>query len=310
MTDSRITVLLVDDNAANLEILEGYLEQSGYALASARDGVEALEYLTREPHRYHAVLLDLMMPRMTGMEVLQHMKTHPVLRQVPVIIQTAAASPAEVTEGLAAGAHYYLTKPFERTDLLAILTTAVRDRSAYLAVQDELESTAGTLQLLQNGTFRFQTLDEARRLAALLAHAYPDPSRVVTGLLELLLNAVEHGNLGITYDEKSHLLEIGQLDEEVARRLQAPAYAGRCVVTTFSRHGHALHLSVIDEGSGFDWQPFLRLDPHRAFDTHGRGIATAKMVSFDSLEYRGAGNHVETVVIAPLHQAESPDLAA
>jgi CheY-like chemotaxis protein len=310
MTDSGITVLLVDDNAANLEILEDYLEPSGYTLVPAWDGVEALEKLTREPHRYHAVLLDLMMPRMTGMEVLQHMKAHPVLTQVPVIIQTAAASPAEVTEGLAAGAHYYLTKPFEKADLLAILTTAVRDRSAYLAVQEELESTAGTLQLLHNGTFRFQTLDEARRLAALLAQAYPDPSRVVTGLLELLLNAVEHGNLGITYDEKSHLLETRQLDEEIARRLKEPAYADRCAVATFIRHRDNLHLSVIDEGSGFDWRPFLHLDPRRAFDTHGRGIATAKMVSFDSLEYHGAGNQVETVVRVRPHETKTHDFAA
>ncbi len=310
MTDSGITILLVDDNAANLEILEGYLDHSGYTLVAACDGVEALEKLMREPHRYYAVLLDLMMPRMTGMEVLQHMKAHPVLMQVPVIIQTAAASPAEVTRGLAAGAHYYLTKPFEKDDLLAILTTAIRDRSAYLSVQEELESTAGTLQLLHNGTFRFQTLDEARRLAALLAHAYPDPSRVVTGILELLLNAVEHGNLGITYDEKSRFLEAGQLDEEIARRLKAPAYAGRRAVATFIRHGQDLYLSVIDEGSGFDWRPFLHLDPQRAFDTHGRGIATAKMVSFDSLEYHGAGNHVETVVHTHPQTTVIGDLAA
>lgn len=310
MMDSRITILLVDDNAANLEILEDYLGDSGYTLVSVRDGIEALEKLTCEPHRYHSVLLDLMMPRMTGMEVLQRMKAHPILMHVPVIIQTAAASPAEVTEGLAAGAHYYLTKPFEKIDLLAILTTAIRDRSAYVAVQEELESTAGTLQLLHNGTFRFQTLDEARRLAALLAHAYPDPSRVVTGLLELLLNAVEHGNLGITYNEKSHLLDIGQLDDEIARRLTEPAYADRCAVATFIRHGHDLHLSVIDEGSGFDWRPFLHLDPQRAFDTHGRGIATAKMVSFDSLQYHSVGNHVETIVRTNPHPATIDDLAA
>ncbi|MBX9657093.1 MAG: response regulator [Nitrospiraceae bacterium] len=310
MADSLITVLLVDDNAANLEILQDDLADSGYALVSAWDGVEALEKLTLEPHRYHAVLLDLMMPRMTGMEVLQHMKAHPVLMHVPVIIQTAAASPAEVTEGLAAGAHYYLTKPFEKGDLLAILTTAIRDRSAYLAVQEELENTAGTLQLLHNGTFRFQTLGEARQLATLLAHAYPDPSRVVTGLLELLLNAVEHGNLGITYDEKSRLLDRGQLDEEIARRLQDPAYADRCAVATFIRHGHDLHLSVIDDGAGFDWRPFLHLDPQRAFDTHGRGIATAKMVSFDSLEYHGAGNHVETVVRIPSCGTKADNIAA
>lgn len=296
MSESPVTVLLVEDNPANLEILHEYLEDTDYTLVSAHDGVEALDYLMADPTRYHAVLLDLMMPRMTGMEVLRQMKRHLVLMHVPVIIQTAASSPDKVSEGLAAGAHYYLTKPFEKADLLAILATAIRDRSAYVAVQEELTNTARTLQLLHNGTFRFRTLDEARQLAALLAHAYPDPSRVATGLLELLLNAVEHGNLGITYQEKSRLLEEARLDDEIERRLTDPSYAARHAVATFIRHGDDLHLSVIDEGDGFDWRPFLHLDPQRAFDTHGRGIATARMLSFDSLEYHGIGNHVETIV--------------
>ena len=127
---------------------------------------------------------------------------------------------------------------------------------------------------------------------------------------EAIINSIEHGNLGITYDEKSHLLDLGQLDEEIARRLQEPAYAGRCAVATFIRHGEDLYLSVIDEGSGFDWRPFLHLDPHRAFDTHGRGIATAKMMSFDSLEYHGSGNHVETIVHTHPQTAVIGDLAA
>lgn len=310
MTTLNTTVLLVDDVPANLEILEDYLEGSGYRLASARDGVDAWAMLERTPDQFHAVLLDLMMPRMTGMEVLQRMKAHPTLMHVPVIIQTAATSPTQVSEGLAAGAHYYLTKPFEKADLLSILRTAIRDREAYLAVQEELTSTAGTLQLLHNGTFRFQTLEEARKLAALLAHAYPDPSRVVTGLLELLLNAVEHGNLGITYHDKSQYLEDGTLDDEIARRLSNPTYANRHASATFIRHGNALHLSVIDEGAGFDWRPYLQMDPQRAFDSHGRGIATAKLLSFDSLEYHGAGNHVETIVSANQLPTQIDGLAA
>ena len=84
MTANPITILLVDDNAANLEILQDYLEQSGYDLVSSCDGVEALEKLLREPHRYYAVLLDLMMPRMTGIEVLQHMKAHPKIGRAHV----------------------------------------------------------------------------------------------------------------------------------------------------------------------------------------------------------------------------------
>ena len=173
MTDSLITVLLVDDNAANLEILQDNLADSGYALVSACDGVEALEKLTCEPHRYHAVLLDLMMPRMTGMEVLQHMKAHPVLMHVPVIIQTAAASPTDVTEGLAAGAHYYLTKPFAIDELLARVRALLRrgaTESPGILQIDDLVLNPATREVTRGGQRIELTLKEYALLEYLMRH--------------------------------------------------------------------------------------------------------------------------------------------
>ncbi len=296
MSDSTTTVLLVDDSRTSLAVLVAYLDKTGYELVRARDGVEALRLLTLEPARYHAVLLDLEMPRMSGLEVLRHMKSHAQLTHVPVIIQTASSDPHQVAEGLAAGARYYLIKPFQQDKLQAIIASAVRDYTAYLTLQRELTASMHSLRLLHNGRFCFQTPEEARQLAALLAHAYPNPGRASTGLLELLMNAVEHGNLGITYEEKTHLLATGQLDEEIERRIRDPAFGSRVGVAKLTRARDTLYLSVIDEGDGFCWQPFLEFTPERAFHTHGRGIATARMHSFDSIEYCGKGNHVETVV--------------
>ncbi|MEY4526772.1 MAG: hypothetical protein RL768_491 [Nitrospirota bacterium] len=296
MSDSPTTVLLVDDSRTSLAVLVAYLGESNYDLVRARDGVEALRLLTREPTRYHAVLLDLEMPRMSGLEVLRRMKTHAQLTHVPVIIQTASSDSHQVAEGLAAGARYYLIKPFLQDKLQAIIASAIRDYTAYLTLQRELTASMHSLRLLHTGRFCFQTPEEARQLAALLAHAYPDPGCVSTGLLELLMNAVEHGNLGITYEEKTHLLATGQLDQEIARRIYDPAFRNRVGVAKLTRARDGLYLSVIDEGNGFCWQPFLDFTPERAFDTHGRGIATARLHSFDTLEYRGKGNRVETVV--------------
>ena len=162
-------------------------------------GGQAWESLQRDPDRFHAVLLDRMMPGMDGMEVLQNMKQHPILSQIPVIMQTAATTPQQTLEGLQAGAYYYLAKPFDQGTLLAIVDAAIRDRTSYLEVRGDLTRTTATMRLLNSATFTFRTPDEAKSLAMLLAHAYPDPHRVVTGILELTLNAVEHGNLNIGY---------------------------------------------------------------------------------------------------------------
>jgi len=309
MSDSPTTVLLVDDSRTSLAVLVAYLEKTGYDLVRARDGVEALRLLTLEPARYHAVLLDLEMPRMSGLEVLRRMKANLQLTHVPVIIQTGSDDPRQVAEGLDAGARYYLIKPLEQAKLLAITASAIRDYTTHLALQSELTTTMNSVQLLHNGKFYFQTPNEARQLSTLLAHAYPDPSRAVTGLLELLMNAVEHGNLSISYEEKTRFLAAGEFDNEIARRLQNPAFRKRLGVAKLTRARDALYLSVTDEGDGFEWQQFLQFSPERAFDTHGRGIATAKSYSFDALEYRGKGNRVETVVHTKPHLLHIRDAA-
>ena len=303
MPDSHTHLLLVDDSPLNLNILIKYLQHTGYALATAKNGAHAWELLQREPDRFHTVLLDRMMPEMDGMEVLQRMKQHAVLSQIPVIMQTAAAAPQQILEGLQAGAYYYLAKPFDQATLLAIVEAAIRDYNSYLEVRGDLHRTTATMSLLNSATFTFKTQDEAKSLAMLLAHAYPDPQRVVTGILELALNAVEHGNLNIGYKEKTRLLDQDLLESEIARRLADPLYASRVVTAHFARQSGRLSLQITDQGHGFEWQKYLDFDPERAYDTHGRGIAMANKLSFDQIEYRGNGNRVLAVLEVPGHTA-------
>jgi len=142
----------------------------------------------------------------------------------------------------------------------------------------------------------FRTLHEATELANVLAAAYPEPERVVVGLTELLVNAVEHGNLGITYREKAALLESGQLQAEIERRLALPELATRRVKATLHRTDDAVVTTIEDEGEGFDWRPYDDYDPERALDPNGHGIAIARGVSFDEVTYRGRGNVVVALV--------------
>ena len=289
-------LLLVDDSPLNLKILLEFLPQPDYRCTTAQGGLQAWEMLEAQPDRFHAVLLDRIMPEMDGMEVLRKMKQHPVLSQIPVIMQTAASTHQQTLEGLQAGAYYYLAKPFEKATLQAIVDAAVRDHISYLEVRQDLRRTTTTMRLLDSGTFRFKTPEEAKNLAMLLAHAYPDANRVVTGILELTLNAIEHGNLNIGYKEKSRLIEEERLDNEIERRLSDPLYSSREATAQLVRHPDKLSLYITDQGKGFEWRKYLNFDPERAFDTHGRGIAMANKLSFDTIEYRGNGNQVIAVL--------------
>jgi hypothetical protein len=110
--------------------------------------------------------------------------------------------------------------------------------------------------------------------------------------VELLLNAVEHGNLEIGYEAKRDLVERDALREEVERRLADDKYKNRKVTVVLSRREDGVYVVVTDEGVGFKPQPFLTLDPSRAASRTGRGIAHARVVSFDKLAYNAIGNQV------------------
>ena len=304
--EAALDLLVVDDDAPIREALAFHLRRVGYRPVLAEDGDRAWELLQGEPERFLAVLLDRTMPRMDGMEVLARIKEHETLRTVPVILQTALTRKEEVLEGLEAGAYYYLTKPFDKKTLLAVVRTAVADRQAYLRLREETRRSEATLALMVKGVYVFRTVEEGRRLAAILARCSSDPDRMVLGLSELLVNAVEHGNLGISYDDKGRLLEEGGWEGEVARRLALPENLHKQVIVEFERRDGELRFRILDQGEGFDWRKYVTFAPERAFDNHGRGIALSRELSFDRLRYVGRGNEVIAVRREALSAGSAP----
>jgi len=285
-------VLVVDDHALDRKLLTVHLMPEGYAIETAADGVEAWGKLNADPERYDVVLLDRTMPRMDGMQLLTRMKEEEHLRMVPVIMQTALARRDQILEGIRAGAYYYLTKPYDVEMLRSVVRTAVEDHRGYRQLQAQVKKGFDSLGMLQSAVFSFQTVEQARDLGALLANTCPDPSATVIGLTELLVNAVEHGNLGITYEDKSKLCTSGGWSEEVRRRLALPENSSKRAEVSFERMDGRLRFVICDCGSGFDWERYMQVDPQRAFDTHGRGIAMANRLSFSQIEYPGCGNEV------------------
>jgi CheY-like chemotaxis protein/anti-sigma regulatory factor (Ser/Thr protein kinase) len=289
-------ILIVDDEPFNLEIIGEYFEGSSYNLRFFEAGEEAWEALEAPEAGFDLAILDRMMPGLDGISLLKRIKADPRFATLPVIMQTAASSPEQLREGLQAGAYYYLTKPYERDSLLSIVRASLGDAATKADLRQRLQDHEDALQLLREGRFELRTVEEASQLASFLARATTRPDGAVLGLSELLVNGVEHGNLGITYAEKRELKHLDQWQEEIERRSGLTEHADKRVRVEFNRQRGGLTIRIRDEGQGFDWKKYLEFDPERAFDPNGRGIAMARLTGFDKLDYQGNGNTVVVTI--------------
>ena len=131
------TVLVVDDDEANRDVLGRRLVKLGYGVVQARDGVEALEQLGQPDSGIDLVLLDVMMPRLDGFEVLDRHRADPSIRHIPVIMISALDDMASVVRCIEAGAEDYLPKPFDPV-LLKARVAACMEKKRLRDVEREL----------------------------------------------------------------------------------------------------------------------------------------------------------------------------
>ncbi|KAF7597676.1 MAG: response regulator receiver protein [Candidatus Dactylopiibacterium carminicum] len=287
------SLLVLDDEPLNLEIIGEYLADSGFQLSFFEDPERAWAQLDSRPYDFDLVLMDRMMPKIDGLTLLRRIKADPRMKHLPVIMQTAAAGPEQVSEGLAAGAHYYLTKPFRSEALLIIVRAALHDRARWADVSQRMANHSRAVLLLREAEFQLRTLEEAEELAGLLALAAGDGEAVAMGLAELLINGIEHGNLGIDFLTKSRLKSEDRWLDEVHRRQALPENQHKQVCVKVWQEADAIVVRISDEGPGFEWEPYLTIAPERAFAPNGRGIAVSRQMAFNDLRYLGTGNTVE-----------------
>ena len=299
MQKKRGSILAVDDNPVALALLVKILEQEDYAISTAVNGKEALQQIKADTTGIDIILLDRMMPEMDGMEVIHIMKSDAGMRDIPIIMQTAADKPEEISDGIKAGVFYYLTKPIERKTLLSVVSAAIRKAEQQKTLRAEMNRHRMSFGLIKLMKSQFQTLDEGESLATFLAGCFPDPDRALSGISEIIINAVEHGNLCISYEDKTKLLENHSWRDEVSRRLEKQKYKNKQVSVIFEKKENAYYLQVTDDGEGFNWKSFMELDPSRASHNHGRGIAVANMIVFDKLIYNEKGNQVTAIMNIP-----------
>ena len=134
LTDlSTAKILLVDDNQQNLELMQAYLETLPCKLATARDGLEAIEAIQRE--KPDLVLLDVMMPKMSGFEVCQRLKSDPATSPIMILMVTALGELGDIERAVDAGTDDFLSKPVNRVELVKRVENMLKLRH----VSDELE---------------------------------------------------------------------------------------------------------------------------------------------------------------------------
>jgi CheY-like chemotaxis protein len=288
---TRTKVLAVDDEEFNLDILETMLEDAGYEVIRAANGKEALRSIASIDN-LELIVLDRMMPGMDGIGVLKALKTNPKYHNIPVIMQTADGHHEHVTEGIQAGAYYYLIKPFTENVLLSIVKAAIRDAGKLKQMSEDIRKHKNITGLLEKAQFRFRTFEEAASIAQYVANFCPSPEKTAYGLNELMVNAIEHGNLSVPYETKYQLTVEGRWHEEIKRLMSLPENTTKHALLTFECNGDEITIAIKDQGKGFRWQDYLDFDPTRMTEPTGRGIAMSNSICFSSLEYRDGGSQV------------------
>ena len=118
---STATLLLVDDNEQNLELMQAFLEELPCKLLTASDGVEAMEMIDR--HTPDLLILDVMMPRMSGFEVCQKVKSQPSTRDIVIIMVTALNEVSDYERAVDCGTNDFITKPVNKLELVTRVRT-------------------------------------------------------------------------------------------------------------------------------------------------------------------------------------------
>ncbi len=301
----NVPVLFVDDEEDIRFSFQEYFEDR-FPVSVAGDGAEALEIL-RHGEEIGVVVTDIRMPAMDGLELIRASRSF--TPDLGFIVVSGHGEMEQIVEAMRLGARNFLRKPYELEELgLAIQQEARR----YQLLKDDRErkerdryseqfltAVEGLTYALPNELHFVNSI--ALRLARLLEVIgicqEEQGSSVALALIEIITNAVEHGNLGISGEEKVALQAEGPkaYPRELERRKQDPTYRDRSVRVTATMNPEQAVFFVEDEGAGFDFAALPDpTDPRNLFLPSGRGILLARAF-LDEVTFLGKGNVVRLV---------------
>ena len=178
---SEYKILIVDDVMSNVLLLKVLLTNEKFAIATASNGRQALEQVEKE--NPDLVLLDVMMPDMSGFEVAQHLKSNPNTADIPIIFLTALNSTADIVKGFQVGANDFISKPFNKEELIIRVThqiSLVAAKRLILSKTEELQ----------------RTIAGRDKLYSVIAHDLRSPMGSIKMVLNMLIFNLPSGKIG------------------------------------------------------------------------------------------------------------------
>jgi anti-sigma regulatory factor (Ser/Thr protein kinase) len=155
------------------------------------------------------------------------------------------------------------------------------------------------MRMLRHLELECRTREEVDGIADVIAGLLPDPLIGRLGVVELLLNAIEHGNLEIGNALKGQLIREQRFEAELAARLDREPYRARRVHVVVDVEYPVVNIAIRDDGPGFDWRRALASEVEAHDAPNGRGIALVSRTCFPTLEYRDPGNVAVVKLIWP-----------
>lgn len=197
------SILIVDDNPKNLQVLGSALKDAGYKIEAAIDGKEALEWLKEKT--FDLVLLDVMMPGMDGFEVCKIIRKNKKLDNLPVLFLTAKVDRESIIAGFKMGAQDYITKPFDSGELLARVKTHIdlkRSKEVLQETNKWLETkVAERTKELADANAELMGLDNAKTdFLNIISHEIRTPLNGILGFLGILKDRIDSDELKTFFD--------------------------------------------------------------------------------------------------------------
>ncbi len=283
-------VLIVEDDNPSRFFLESLLGSNEYEFRSAANGIEGLNIF--EEYLPDIVLTDIQMPIMDGLELLEAIREKK--SDTIVIIVTAFGTENYAIQALHLGANNYLKKPVSAQELLRLL----KKYQGILSSKYSSDALPGKL-INRKFTLEFETefnkipkIVDKVLVESILDVEDNEKVNIELGLVELITNAIEHGNLNIDYFEKQKALDDGELGELYNQRMSIPENKNRMITIDFLSDPEKYQWTIVDEGNGFNWE--LLPDPTdeaHILELSGRGIFISRFL-FDEIKYIGSGNTV------------------
>lgn len=288
---SEQRIYVIGEHGQWLHDIAELLQETKYKLIYCRDIAHTIELCLEQSKHLNTIIIDEHSLKGNELKSLKAAAGNDK-GEVNLILASKKDNPDIVRNALKRGIFFFIMPAFSTDMAITTLERAMNTEVSLASQLNALDPQSQLPTLVNQATFSIKTPNEAQTIATILGYIAPTPHRVSVGLLELFLNAIEHGNLGIGFQRKAALLASGEFQNTVNEMLQQPEFSDKKVTIQFKKLDDKLVYEVSDEGRGFDPKPYLEFEQARSLEKNGRGILIAKRYSFDDLKFENNGSTV------------------